>query len=697
MLITKQEGAFLSRLAGIARGGDVEALGEAWLDALQEGFDPVDAGRALEAFVAAGLEEAAASLLEIALDELESSGSPALDPLVRMSAEIFGVMEPLRLRLVESLRDGFLDFAPLEGFLVRSGLLEAGGSVAPAWGRMKRLLGYREGCWVLHDSRGPGLVRRASRESFVVDFAEAHSFEMPLATMLDTCEPVSPDSAWVLRRTDPGAFSALPGDPGRFLDRLLEDMGGSVDRSSLAKLLGHDDQAVWKALSEAAHDRQDLAAGPGLIERIAGAGLEDRVRSILSEKRPLSERVSRMADLMAAAPREEASAAANSIAGSPPRLRSVEEGAAWELLRTLRSFGAEGLDGRLEESAAGMTAPRLVQALSEISRPSCRRDLLEAWAARADEGALEGVLPQLSSSMRSMALEALEKVRPGRAAEWLARTAADGSDPDLALWAAAAILEGGPGGGSADIGEIVRFVLENLPRARAEQQRRASRAVVSHAAAELDSLLSQMDARRLSSVAVQIDESGPAHEAGLVLAISREISSRSSHILGSLQFWESDYVFDGAAAIERRAAAIERLRTVEIPEAAASVGEAASHGDLSENAEYKAALERRDLLLEKLSRWSEEYRRLRPLPWRDIRGDVASPGTAVEMSGAGGSMRIVLVGPLEARPEEGRVNYMAPLGAALLGRSAGESVDLPGREGSWRIERIEPVPEVFDR
>ncbi|HQE57445.1 MAG: hypothetical protein AO396_00510, partial [Candidatus Fermentibacter daniensis] len=220
----------------------------------------------------------------------------------------------------------------------------------------------------------------------------------------------------------------------------------------------------------------------------------------------------------------------------------------------------------------------------------------------------------------------------------------------------------------------------------------ASRTIVEKAGDELRSFLAGLDARKLSNLSGLLDECGPAHETGLCLEIRRESSGRSADSGRAYYFWESDFVFDSPGAIRRRAEAIEKLRTVEIPAAAEAVGEAAAHGDLSENAEYKAALERRDLLLERLSRWSDEFGRLRPYPSGDISSSVSSPGTGVRLEGADGEITFHLTGPVEARPEDGRVNYLAPLGAALLGRRRGEEIELPGRDGVFTVRDIFPLP-----
>jgi len=54
-----------------------------------------------------------------------------------------------------------------------------------------------------------------------------------------------------------------------------------------------------------------------------------------------------------------------------------------------------------------------------------------------------------------------------------------------------------------------------------------------------------------------------------------------------------------------------------------------------------------------------------------------------------------VVGPLDADPEQGRINYMAPMGKILLGQHTGDIVFLPGTdEDEWRIASLETLDLV---
>ena len=677
----------MSRLGDLAEKGDYEGLEGLWLDMLPGSLDPVEASEALCILVRNGQASRASGLLEIALEETDRSERTA--SLLELCAPCFGVDENLRAHLVEMLRDRHIMLGPLERYLSDSGLLTPGCIVSEAWAGFSKLLRFAEENWVVHPVLGAGRIRRIGRTSATVDFSSSRNHDISLDNLLSTTAPAAPDDVAVLRRIDPAAFSALCADPASLLEKLLDEGGGRVERQSLGPVLGEEAASLWKSMREAARPAVGLLESPDVIERVRGGGLEEALRAMLKLKRPLSEKVERAAAMLRAAPEEEQTAAASALLADMPDPRSVEAGARFELHWTLLQ-----ISGGDPGSLSGLVDPvpvRALQALSEIGTPRCRKDYIALWVSKVQTHALEELVKHLPAGQRPMLLEAAASSHPGWADGFLRELVFHGSDPDLLLWAASVLLAEGLES-PEETRAVIRAALDSIPRGRADNQRRASRTIVEKAGDELRSFLAGLDARKLSNLSGLLDECGPAHETGLCLEIRRESSGRSADSGRAYYFWESDFVFDSPGAIRRRAEAIEKLRTVEIPAAAEAVGEAAAHGDLSENAEYKAALERRDLLLERLSRWSDEFGRLRPYPSGDISSSVSSPGTGVRLEGADGEITFHLTGPVEARPEDGRVNYLAPLGAALLGRRRGEEIELPGRDGVFTVRDIFPLP-----
>jgi len=131
-----------------------------------------------------------------------------------------------------------------------------------------------------------------------------------------------------------------------------------------------------------------------------------------------------------------------------------------------------------------------------------------------------------------------------------------------------------------------------------------------------------------------------------------------------------------AEALRTELAELEGPRRTEV---VASIKKAREFGDLSENFEYHAAKNEQGLL----------EARIRTLRARldhaeiveDASGDEVGIGSVVDVADEGGDTMTVEVSAVGG---PGTVSPTSPLGAALLGRKLGETVDVPAPRGAWR-------------
>ena len=139
---------------------------------------------------------------------------------------------------------------------------------------------------------------------------------------------------------------------------------------------------------------------------------------------------------------------------------------------------------------------------------------------------------------------------------------------------------------------------------------------------------------------------------------------------------------------------LKALKTVERPAVIKAIAEAREHGDLSENAEYHAARERQSFV----------EGRIKEIESLLGRADVIDP---TKLSGAikfGATVTLVdedtdeertyqIVGEAEADIERGLLNIRSPLARALIGKDAGDSVEVrtPGGEKSYEVLDIQYV------
>ncbi|MDE3045295.1 MAG: GreA/GreB family elongation factor [Verrucomicrobiota bacterium] len=124
---------------------------------------------------------------------------------------------------------------------------------------------------------------------------------------------------------------------------------------------------------------------------------------------------------------------------------------------------------------------------------------------------------------------------------------------------------------------------------------------------------------------------------------------------------------------------IQQIATVETVQNAKEIEVARAHGDLRENAEFKAALERRDRLQTELKFLSDQLSKARILLPEDVSTDEVGIGTVVHCQDSKGEhIRYALLGPWEANPEERVLSFQSKLAQTMKGRTVGEKFDFQG-------------------
>lgn len=128
-------------------------------------------------------------------------------------------------------------------------------------------------------------------------------------------------------------------------------------------------------------------------------------------------------------------------------------------------------------------------------------------------------------------------------------------------------------------------------------------------------------------------------------------------------------------------------------EIARQIDEARSHGDLSENAEYDAAKEAQGKMESRISELEEIMAKSRVLDDKNIDSSkvyVLSTVTIFNKK-TQKEMKYTLVSKDEADFSKGKISVDSPIGQALMGRSAGESVkvNVPAGELELEIRNIE--------
>ena len=140
------------------------------------------------------------------------------------------------------------------------------------------------------------------------------------------------------------------------------------------------------------------------------------------------------------------------------------------------------------------------------------------------------------------------------------------------------------------------------------------------------------------------------------------------------------------------AAELDNLINVEYPRIRDELSEARAQGDLSENFEYRAARRAQGKAISRIRFLQKVLQHSRVIDRSALPKDRISLLSKVEFTNlsTGVSRCFTLVGHHEMDLEQGKLSCKSPIGLALMGRKAGEIVDVQAPAGTYRI-RIDKV------
>lgn len=128
------------------------------------------------------------------------------------------------------------------------------------------------------------------------------------------------------------------------------------------------------------------------------------------------------------------------------------------------------------------------------------------------------------------------------------------------------------------------------------------------------------------------------------------------------------------------------------------IQKAREFGDLKENAEYKAALERQKIVMARVVQLSQRLSELESIDMSKIPTDRAAYGSEVTLYDLDRDEKVKykLVTSEESDPENGMISTVSPIGQALMGKEEGDEIKVKTPTG-WRnfeITRLKTIHEL---
>jgi transcription elongation factor GreA len=143
----------------------------------------------------------------------------------------------------------------------------------------------------------------------------------------------------------------------------------------------------------------------------------------------------------------------------------------------------------------------------------------------------------------------------------------------------------------------------------------------------------------------------------------------------------------GLLRLERE---LKQRKTVERPTLVAEIKRSMELGDLSENAEYHAAKEAQTHLERRIAELEDKLSRARVVDIDKIPSDKAYlfANVLVKDIDRGFEIKYQLVPPDEVDVDEDKISIKSPVGAALLGKSVGDKVQIKVPAGILNYELL---------
>jgi len=142
---------------------------------------------------------------------------------------------------------------------------------------------------------------------------------------------------------------------------------------------------------------------------------------------------------------------------------------------------------------------------------------------------------------------------------------------------------------------------------------------------------------------------------------------------------------------------IERELRVDLPK---EILRAREHGDLSENAEYKAAKERQSYLEGRKAQLQQRLASLSLVNLDKIPTDRAAYGSRVVLYEYEADREVVyqLVSSEESDISRGLISITSPIGRSLVGRTVGDSIEIvtPSGKKDYEMRGLKTIHEIED-
>ncbi|NQU74745.1 MAG: GreA/GreB family elongation factor [Planctomycetes bacterium] len=724
----------IEAMMSMVEAGQMEQLEAAWIQAVDEHLAPASLCEVLTALVTADQLDTAETLgWELLAERAEQLAGEPLLSLAKSVVCCVPASDQLRSQAGHVYRGVFADNPDFDALLEASGLL-SGQSPRRAFRTLETCLGIKEDNYLINrfDQR---VIRVIGYDKTLGEFetvdALGRTTRIEPKSLADEFDQVDGEDFRVLRQHDPGRVAeAIEHRPVEVLIALCKSVGGQIDANALKGMLvpDHLTKDKWpgwwnRARTAARRSKQLSMTGRPIVVSYHpdGQSLEDELADLVASARtpleffgvlrryihetrdrklPIEEDFT--GPLLAELARQAGSLAADSPADALAAALALGVAEQWGLGNPAGEFpSADTLLSAVQDPAdivAALTDPALFPAaIDALCRCKDGADHLAGLLRKTPASLLSEVVGRLVAASREEAVVAA-----------IGEAMADPRghlDICLWLWSGPQYLSAGVPAKAEQLRKLLGILRElekdiGISRNdRREISHRIRSALSAGNYASYRQAVSEMDHLIASTVKNQI-----IMTTGLAQAVSDEMLNILREGFYSLftkekvaPWADKTAMWTTEAALHRRENDLKHLVDVKMAENAKAIGVAVSHGDLSENSEWRFAIEERDLLRAQAAKIRDELVRARVMHPHDVGTESVGIGSRVRLvrNDDGKELSLDLLGPWDSDVSRHVYNYQSLLAQSMLGKKVGEEVTLK-LDGGPAVYRIDSLASAME-
>jgi transcription elongation GreA/GreB family factor len=221
-------------------------------------------------------------------------------------------------------------------------------------------------------------------------------------------------------------------------------------------------------------------------------------------------------------------------------------------------------------------------------------------------------------------------------------------------------------------------------------------AVAARDGALLRAVLEAADDRQAKDIRAALERNACLTDQVRLRSLDIVRKTHPSHFaIKTFEAWEDEaIIYTSQASLKQQEEIYGELVTRKMLDNQRAIAAAAEHGDITENAEFTAALEERDRLAERATRLQNDIARAKVITGSMAASETVTIGSRVRARNlaTGEEETLIFLGPWDADITKHIYFYRAPMAQAFMGKAVGDTVTLKTDSGERQWEVLEVAP-----